>query len=132
MGPNYCIKVFKQYRKFADAEKFCREEASFLDGHVVSIHNIKEFHHVLCTMYRATKVKHHYWIGLHRVKLRNGKLHWFWTDRTRGAYIRWRRGEPNNYRGREHCTETNVGDWGWSNDISCHARKPFVCSISLN
>ncbi|KAM3625093.1 uncharacterized protein V6R79_006633, partial [Siganus canaliculatus] len=107
MGPNYCIKVFKENRNFKDAEEFCRESATFVEGHLVAIHNIKEFHHTMCTMYRDNRRKVHYWIGLFRAKSKNGRWYWYWTDKTRGAYIRWNRGEPNNYKGREHCTEMN-------------------------
>ncbi|GFO04832.1 mannose receptor, c type 1-like 1 [Plakobranchus ocellatus] len=43
-----------------------------------------------------------------------------------GAY--WRRRQPDNYKGVEHCT--NLMQWGL-NDIDCHRNARYVCEVPV-
>eukprot|EP00064_Thunnus_orientalis_P021436 superscaffoldBa00006500_g21599 len=54
-----CAKYFWTPRTFRDADNDCRR----LKGHLVSMHNVGEYSHVLCLAFRANKRKDHFWIG---------------------------------------------------------------------
>ncbi|GFO04630.1 C-type lectin domain family 4 member c [Plakobranchus ocellatus] len=44
----------------------------------------------------------------------------------RGTY--WRRRQPDNYKGQEHCT--SLSEWGL-NDINCLLRAKYICEVPL-
>nr|XP_058971903.1 asialoglycoprotein receptor 2-like [Pocillopora verrucosa] len=61
------------------------------------------------------------WIGLN---FKGGSF--LWIDGTKVAYRNWNIGEPNNFKGVEHCVETLVNSGKW-NDIACSVKRPYVC-----
>ncbi|XP_078380290.1 neurocan core protein-like [Oculina patagonica] len=61
------------------------------------------------------------WIGLN---LKHGSFRW--TDGTELRYRNWNVGEPNNFKGYEHCAEIFVNNGKW-NDIPCWLKRPYVC-----
>ena len=56
---------------------------------------------------------------------------WKWTDGTKMTYKRWRKDEPNNLNGREHCLIVGIGDVGanWL-DVTCTGKRNFVCKMT--
>lgn len=65
------------------------------------------------------------WIGLN---LQQGSFRW--TDNTDLRYKNWNVGEPNNFKGYEHCVEIFVNNGKW-NDIPCWLKRPFVCEKGM-
>ncbi|MCP3137756.1 C-type lectin domain-containing protein [Pyxidicoccus xibeiensis] len=72
------------------------------------------------------------WIGFND-QFREGT--WRWSDGMAPTYLNWRRNEPNNTGGYEHCAVNNVPPvgtipgGGW-NDIHCGEYTTFVCERS--
>ena len=49
---------------------------------------------------------------------------WVNEDGTPMAYTNWKRGEPNNWGGREDCIYVRGGQW---QDVPCTGSYPFIC-----
>ncbi|XP_022305076.2 perlucin-like protein isoform X1 [Crassostrea virginica] len=49
------------------------------------------------------------------------------SDRRRPTYVNWIKGQPDNYRGNEHCVLYRVAYGGW-NDNLCSYKVNFVCT----
>ena len=62
-------------------------------------------------------------IGLHRDPKDINR--WKWIDGSHPSYLNWDKGEPNNYRGREHCA--SIGKPGLWHDGWCGNQRPYVC-----
>jgi hypothetical protein len=62
---------------------------------------------------------------------------WTWADGTPAGYTNWRRLEPNNTSGLEHCAVNNAPvsgsnpGGGW-NDIPCTSMSSFICERALS
>jgi hypothetical protein len=65
------------------------------------------------------------WIGLERVT-KGGKKAWTWTTGEPLGDASWSTGEPNDFDGREACTEWLVVDGRW-NDTRCELEQHYVC-----
>lgn len=62
-------------------------------------------------------------VGLHRDP--KDTKSWYWVDGSRPSYLNWDKGEPGNYRGREHCVcLVKSGLW---HDTWCKGRIPSIC-----
>ena len=62
-------------------------------------------------------------VGLHRDP--KDIRRWYWVDGSRPSYLNWDKGEPGNYRGREHCVSLmKSGLW---HDTWCKDRIPSIC-----
>ncbi|GFO31971.1 C-type lectin [Plakobranchus ocellatus] len=51
-----------------------------------------------------------------------------YNDKTPAGYLKWRRRQPDNWRGKEHCV--NISRWGL-NDIDCGRTARYICEIPL-
>ncbi|XP_071826232.1 galactose-specific lectin nattectin-like [Apostichopus japonicus] len=71
------------------------------------------------------------WIGGIRTKSDAVTTSFRWVSREPWGFTSWRKREPNNWGGREHCIETNFVRRAWWNDHFCTKEKPFVCEISI-
>lgn len=69
------------------------------------------------------------WIGGVRSKPDAVTTTFQWISREPWEFTSWRKREPNNWGGREHCIETNFVRLAWWNDHFCHKEKPYVCEI---
>ncbi|XP_042250013.1 C-type isolectin Sp-CL4-like [Thunnus thynnus] len=118
-----CAKYFWTPRTFRDADNDCRR----LKGHLVSMHNVGEYSHVLCLAFRANKRKDHFWIGARSKYL----WHSFqWTDKTPFEFERWAYFQPDRMPG-EECVEMNYETWGNWNNAVCTVKKYYVCARKM-
>ncbi|XP_036960552.1 galactose-specific lectin nattectin-like [Acanthopagrus latus] len=116
-GSRYFV-VESRSLTMADAELNCIR----LGGNLASIRSYSEHAWIRALIRTVLGSNRAAWIGLFdAVQERK----WLWTDGTQIRFTRWARGQPNNYRGREHCTYINNGDY-W-NDYQCNVRLPSVC-----
>nr|XP_022305077.1 perlucin-like protein [Crassostrea virginica] len=65
------------------------------------------------------------WLGISDVQ-REGYMVAI-SDRSRLSYVNWIKGQPDNYRGNEHCALYWPALKAW-NDISCSSKVHFVCT----
>ncbi|GFN96772.1 C-type lectin 2 [Plakobranchus ocellatus] len=49
-----------------------------------------------------------------------------YNDKKPARYLKWRRRQPDNWRGNEHCV--NISLWGL-NDIDCDETGHYICEI---
>jgi len=67
------------------------------------------------------------WIGLNDIK-KEGKYEWVGLNKA-PKWTHWNKGEPNDYKGKEDCTEMrNSGKW---NDMPCKTKMGFVCQETI-
>ncbi|XP_034548330.1 C-type lectin lectoxin-Enh4-like [Notolabrus celidotus] len=58
------------------------------------------------------------WIGLYRNA-------WKWSNNRESSYRNWKEGEPNNFKGDQHCV-TSTREHMWTNK-PCTEKFPFWC-----
>ncbi|XP_076581770.1 galactose-specific lectin nattectin-like [Chaetodon auriga] len=111
-----CFRYFPVAKTWAMAQRHCQANG----GNLVSVHNRYENLYLRrLTRNRVT------WIGLSDAQQ---ERYWFWIDGSRVNYAAWARGQPNNYRRREHCAHMNWSAARLWNDIPCTYRYGFVCA----
>ncbi|CAJ0601817.1 unnamed protein product [Cylicocyclus nassatus] len=133
-----CYKTFTHWVNMYDAERSCRNYGAYL----ASIHSDAENYFVaeLSRMGKPWTDWHDLtWIGL---KQPNSHGEWFWTDGTRVDYLKWAPGEPNDWKGIQHCV-TLICDphadvalshiyLGWD-DFECSGNvRAYVCKKQLH
>ena len=65
------------------------------------------------------------WIGLHRTP-------WsYWSDGSRAAYFNWATGQPNNYRGKQHCVAMHFNEASYD-DFNCEDLRYVACQERQN
>ncbi|XP_029299312.1 lactose-binding lectin l-2-like [Cottoperca gobio] len=117
-----CYKYVATGMTWADAELHCVSEGANL----VSIHSRAEEDFVRSLVKNFDRHEKYTWIGLSDIH-KEGR--WMWSDGSAVNYVFWNSGEPNNDRGKEHCTHTNFNtQW---NDVRCSEIYPCLC-ISRN
>ena len=72
-----------------------------------------------------------YWIGLTDLQ-ENSTFKWVTTGSVNPAFRDWSKGEPNNYRGYEHCVELRQERNYTMNDVSCNKKRGFICETQGN
>ncbi|XP_063417249.1 perlucin-like [Mytilus trossulus] len=57
---------------------------------------------------------------------------WIWShSQNLITFTDWKKGQPNNLRGNEHCLSLReVSGYAW-NDDRCHTLRPFICEKDL-
>lgn len=117
-----CYKFHEEVASFARARTVCQSEG----GDLTSVTNEQENNYVgdLANGKRS-------WIGGERSKPDAVTNIFRWLSGEPWSFKSWRKREPNNWGGREHCIETNFVRRAWWNDHFCHREKPFVCEIPV-
>ncbi|XP_078696660.1 uncharacterized protein LOC144924884 isoform X2 [Branchiostoma floridae x Branchiostoma belcheri] len=124
---NHCYKLVDDKVNWLEANSRCKR----LGANLASILNHGETYFIKSLTPKAARV----WIGLHKVEKQ-----WKWSDGSLLRYKNWRRGEPNNLKGREKCAfvylktvrrnyigrKKKRGLW---NDSNCCIKIPFLCKI---
>ncbi|VDK55045.1 unnamed protein product [Cylicostephanus goldi] len=88
---------------FDNAESSCKMKG----GHLVSIHSHEENLFVAALAKTGkpwSKLTDYSWIGLKQADYPKNK-EWTWTDGTKVDFLTFASNQPDNYQGREHCTE---------------------------
>ncbi|KAL3046438.1 hypothetical protein OYC64_004441 [Pagothenia borchgrevinki] len=119
-----CFIFKNQAMNWASAERDCLA----LGGNLASIQSTTEYNFIRKLVRTATGQDLNFWAGGHDAVMEGV---WLWSDGSKFSFSRWGRGEPSNYRGKEHCMEVNYGANKHVNDVDCLDKQPFVCSSSL-
>ncbi|VDN23365.1 unnamed protein product, partial [Cylicostephanus goldi] len=93
------------YATFDEAETICVAN----DGHLASIHSAEENVFVADLSKSGTEYKNDNeltWIGLRQANYPQDTK-WTWTDGTPVNYTAWAAGQPDNYKGLEHCAQVS-------------------------
>uniref|UniRef100_A0A0A1WCM3 C-type lectin F n=1 Tax=Echis coloratus TaxID=64175 RepID=A0A0A1WCM3_ECHCO len=118
----HCYKVFSREMKWADAEKFCSEQAN--GGHLVSIESAEEADFVSQLVSRNIKSSTSYvWIGL-SYEGPSKQCSSEWSDGSTVTYENWNKEEPRKCVGLEEKTEFRK----WVN-LYCEQSNHFTCEI---
>ncbi|GFN97929.1 hypothetical protein PoB_002443500 [Plakobranchus ocellatus] len=51
-----------------------------------------------------------------------------YNDKKPAAYLTWKRGQPDNWAGKEHCV--HITRWGF-NDIGCDGNGRYMCEVKV-
>ncbi|KAL4007978.1 hypothetical protein ACER0C_001830 [Sarotherodon galilaeus] len=117
---NRYYRYFPYHLDWAHAQRHCQS----VHANLASVSNLREYREIQRVIYHATHSYPLTWIGGSDAQK---ERHWFWIDGTPFRFTYWCRGEPNNYRHREHCMHMNWSGHKCMNDINCHYRYPYVC-----
>lgn len=107
---------------YFDASKYCAQHAH---GYLTSIHSQSENRR----LYELLRVKglreKDVWIGANDISV---EKRFEWMDGTPFTYSNFASsaGQPDNYRGREHCVRFQFKDDTW-NDVACSIPAHFIC-----
>ena len=118
MDETVCFKYCPQLRDYATAAAMC--EAMGLT--LASIESETEN-----GIASALSGGSAFWIGLDD-RLVEGTFRWL--DGATSSYRKWSPSEPNNYFGKEDCTNlipSNLGRW---NDFPCDHARSFMCKVA--
>uniref|UniRef100_UPI0037E8395E lactose-binding lectin l-2-like n=1 Tax=Semicossyphus pulcher TaxID=241346 RepID=UPI0037E8395E len=120
-----CYKYVSTRLSWADAELHCVSQSANL----VSIHSPAENNFVQNLTKNFDHAEGWTWIGLSDLH-REGR--WMWSDGCAVKFSFWREGQPDNYKGNEHCAHSNCITPGTWNDIPCPETYPSVCATRIN
>uniref|UniRef100_UPI0037E783AB galactose-specific lectin nattectin-like n=1 Tax=Semicossyphus pulcher TaxID=241346 RepID=UPI0037E783AB len=56
---------------------------------------------------------------------------WKWSDGFNYNFKQWAQGEPNNFRGKEHCMAMSGNGNKRVNDLNCSRKLSFMCAKDL-
>uniref|UniRef100_A0A3B3CV67 Galactose-specific lectin nattectin-like n=2 Tax=Oryzias melastigma TaxID=30732 RepID=A0A3B3CV67_ORYME len=119
--PRTYFRYYSSPKTWSEAEKFCRS----IGGNLASARNRFE-NNKLLRLIRQKKGRYRYtWIGGSDAQ-QNGI--WFWSDGSNYQYTNWCRGQPNNFRGKQHCLQLSFTDKRCWDDAECGRRLPFICA----
>ncbi|XP_077081594.1 galactose-specific lectin nattectin-like [Siphateles boraxobius] len=116
-----CYKYFSHPSNWITAERNCQS----LGANLASVSN-KPVNDFLLTLLPSPSTRA--WIGGHDA-VQEG--HWLWRDGSVFLYTHWCGGEPDNYKGAEHCLEINfTSDRCW-NDAPCSTSLSYICAKDM-
>ncbi|KAF3698118.1 Type-2 ice-structuring protein Type II antifreeze protein [Channa argus] len=114
-----CFKYVSQHLTWAKAEKNCQT----MGGHLASVESKKEYLKIQKLTspngYRET------WIGGSDAQEENV---WLWVDGEKFVYTNWCKGEPSNFRGKQHCLAMNHTVKKCWDDVECYFHRPSICA----
>uniref|UniRef100_A0A4W6CCG5 C-type lectin domain-containing protein n=1 Tax=Lates calcarifer TaxID=8187 RepID=A0A4W6CCG5_LATCA len=106
---------------WANAERNCQNRG----GNLASVHSFNEHHVIQSMIWRLTHTYPLTWLGGYDATQEGT---WFWSDGTPFRFNFWSPGNPNNYRGGQHCLQMNYGDHKKFDDDFCSYSRPFICA----
>ncbi|XP_051256194.1 ladderlectin isoform X2 [Dicentrarchus labrax] len=116
-----CFHYYPRPTTWAKAEKNCQS----LGANLASVQNIQEYHEIQRLITAASYQSKEAWLG--GSDAQEERL-WLWSDGSPFSYLNWCNGQPDNYRGQQHCLQMNFGaDKCWD-DVGCGVPRPFVCA----
>ncbi|XP_030003829.1 lactose-binding lectin l-2-like [Sphaeramia orbicularis] len=119
-----CYKYVATLMTWADAELHCVSQRANL----VSIHSLEEHNFVKSLIQNFDHAQGHTWIGLSDTQKEGA---WMWSDGCSVGYLLWDNGQPDNYKGIEHCGVKNFGENLKWNDYPCSRTFPSVCATRI-
>uniref|UniRef100_A0A1L8D636 BATXCTL37 n=1 Tax=Bothrops atrox TaxID=8725 RepID=A0A1L8D636_BOTAT len=118
----YCYKFFQQKMKWADAERFCSEQAK--GGHLVSIESDEETSFLAqLVVPKIQEFTYYVWIGL-RAQGKGQQCSSKWSDYSSVSYENM----VVPYVKKCFALGKNLGFVQWVN-IDCVKKNPFVCKF---
>lgn len=114
---NSCYLFFRYPQlNWAQASAHCQ---SLNSGHLASIHSDGEHTFV----YQNFAWQQTIWIGYTDLETEGS---FAWSDQSpAGDFAHWANGEPNNFRGKQHCVFMSKGG-NWQ-DSQCRKKNSFIC-----
>lgn len=113
----YCL-YFDERKSWQDAKDACAATGGVL-AMVTTQEENKLFYAAVGPRLGLASV----WVGFNDLA-REGS--WKWVSGARGHGAPWKAGEPNDFEENEDCAEWFPGN-GHMNDLSCTAKRPFLC-----
>ncbi|XP_014835682.1 PREDICTED: ladderlectin-like, partial [Poecilia mexicana] len=95
-----CFRYVAIPMTWANAEKNCLS----MGANLASVHNAYEYRRVQALIRAATCSCREAWLGGSDAQQERT---WLWSDGSPMRYTNWCRGEPNNYKGSQHCLQMN-------------------------
>ncbi|KAF6717540.1 Galactose-specific lectin nattectin [Oryzias melastigma] len=117
---NRCYKYVATPMIWGDAELHCVSQGANL----VSVQSNEEEAFIKTLIRNFDPAQADTWIGLSDAEKEGG---WLWSDGSKITFQAWHSGQPDNYKGKEHCATTNYGTTKKWNDLPCTYKYGFVC-----
>ena len=118
-------KRFTDKKSWNDAMNTCKEASSGL-GYLVEIQDMHESTFVTGFAKGLSDI----WNG-GCDQGTEGDWRWCGTGNNM-TFTYWRKGEPNNGDGKEHCAHSSLWKEGRWNDYLCDYKNNFVCEMPIN
>ncbi|XP_062592343.1 galactose-specific lectin nattectin-like [Saccostrea cucullata] len=120
---NKCYLFVTRYPlEWIDAMTFCKTNGAKLA-------EVKSSSENYFLQHEARRLKGSFWLGGSDIIMEGV---WKWMDSNkRFYYSAWPRGQPDNYRGREHCLHFFGGYHYVWNDTECNRRSNFICEKAI-
>nr|XP_015219094.1 PREDICTED: rheacalcin-2-like [Lepisosteus oculatus] len=122
-----CIKYFGVHRTFYAAERACRHAAR--KGHLISIHSSGQNHVVQAVVARGNCHRPSIWTGGQRIR---GSRRFYWMDGSSWNYSSWGCEALDESCRRRICVQMNSRNGARWSQVSCRARRPYVCQYPLH
>ncbi|XP_038124053.1 ladderlectin-like [Cyprinodon tularosa] len=114
-----CYHYVSMSMNWASAERHCMS----MGGHLASVHNLREYHHIQQVVREASYGSDPAWIGGYNAQERSI---WFWSDGSYFQYANWCRDQPSG--GDQYCLQINYSDAKCWDDQRCWYGLPSVCA----
>ncbi|XP_059211311.1 ladderlectin-like [Centropristis striata] len=119
-----CFLFVKQLMNWAHAERNCQS----LGANLASVHQALEQDEIRRMIRDVTHGDTWAWIGGADAEIEGC---WLWSDGTPFTFSHWCHGQPDNWKGNEHCIQINwQGKECW-NDLICHYKLASVCAKNI-
>uniref|UniRef100_W5M9W7 C-type lectin domain-containing protein n=1 Tax=Lepisosteus oculatus TaxID=7918 RepID=W5M9W7_LEPOC len=121
-----CIRFYNVPQTFYRAERACRHAAR--RGHLISIHSRGQNHIIQAVVAKRNCRRQSIWIGGKRFR---GSRRFYWVDGSSWNYSSWGCGALNESCRKQTCIKMNYKYGGRWSQISCRARRPYMCEYPL-
>ncbi|KAJ8010367.1 hypothetical protein DPEC_G00074330 [Dallia pectoralis] len=117
-----CYYFSKETKNFDDSQKYCNAQ----NASMVIIENRDEQE----WLQKQTRDKGYFWLGLTD---RDEENVWRWLDGTEPSFMKWKKGQPDNWSHGHENGEDCAGfiHGGMWNDFFCEDRISFICETAM-